>query len=324
MDIIEPTGELEPEEPIKIKHLVISGGGSFGFSVYKVLKESNLAKRWNFADIETIFATSAGTIIAVILALQYDWEIIDDFLLKRPWGSVFQITPDSFLSAYSNRGLFNKSQIENTFAPLFGGKDIPLNITLQGFYERTQIELHFFATELNRGLSTDVDLSHLSHPDWLLIDAVYCSCCIPGIFQPFIQDDNCFVDGGVFLNYPIRPCLDRIGKENKKAVLGFKRQTIQESISRTVNTETTLLDTVMIFFNKMMERALMEDEREQQNIQEIVVDALPFSITELLLSINSEKERNRLFEMGVQSWKKHLLKMNEKVGEVGDDDVEKI
>ena len=296
--------------PNTIKHLVISGGGVFGFSAYTTVRESNLAGMWNIDNIETVFATSAGAIIAVILALRYDWTTIDDFLLKRPWGAVFQINPNCVLSAFSNRGLFDKTQIENVFAPLFGGKDIPLNITLQGFYERTHIELHFFATEINEGLSTDVDFSHLSHPEWSLLEAIYCSCCIPGVFQPFIKGENCFVDGGVFLNYPMKPCLERVGQEQEQTILGFKRQVKQQVVSRKVNTETTLLDTVMIFINKMMERALTEEEPNRK-FQEICVDAFPFSITELFLAINSEKERNRLFEIGVQSWRKYQGSMEE-------------
>ena len=303
----EPT--VEPE-PSKIKHLVISGGGTFGLSVYTTIRESNKAGKWNIDDIETIFATSAGAMIAIILALRYDWPTIDDFLLKRPWGSVFQINPNCVLSANSNRGLFDKSQFENVFAPLFGGRDIPMDITLQGFYEKTQIELHFFATELNKGLSSDVDFSHKTHPDWSLIEAVYCSSCIPGIFQPFIKDDKCFVDGGVFLNYPIRPCLEHVGQENGHTILGFKRQINKQSVARMINTETTLLDTVMIFINKIMERVLA-DETPNKDVQEISIDAIPFSITQLFLSLNSEKERNELFEIGIEAWRTYQSKMDE-------------
>lgn len=299
------------EEPDnKIKHLVISGGGTIGFSIYTAIRESNKAGYWKLGDLETIFATSAGGIMAVMLVLQYDWEIIDEFLLKRPWGAVFQINPNCVLSAFNNRGLFDRTQMNDVFAPLFGGKDIPMDITLQGFYERTHVEIHFFATELNGGLSSDVDFSYKTHPDWLLIDALYCSCCIPGLFQPFIRDEKCFVDGGVFLNYPIRPCLDRVGHENGRNVMGFKRNISAEFMNRRVNAETTLLDTVMIFINKMMERALVE-ETPYEDVQEICVDCLPLSITELFLAFNSEKERNRLFEIGVECWRKYQASMEE-------------
>lgn len=291
------------EETVKIKHLVISGGGAYGFSAYAAIRESNRAKLWNIDDIETIYGTSAGSIISVMLALRYDWDTMDDFLLKRPWGSVFQIIPDIVLSVYSNRGLFDKTHMENVFSPLFGGKDIPLDITLQGFYEKTGIEIHIFVTEVNGDFSSETDLSYLTHPEWLLLDAVYCSCCIPGFFQPFIKDEKCYIDGGVFMNYPMFPCLKRINSGEEKTILGIKRQETQQGVSQKINTKTTLLEMVMILAEKIMQRALMDES--PQNIREICVEANSFSITGLLLSLNSEKERIRLFETGVQSWEKH-------------------
>lgn len=291
-----------------VQHLVISGGGVVGFSIYTALRESQLAGRWQWPHIKTVYATSAGAMLAVMLSLQYDWSTLDEYLLKRPWNTVFQINPNCILSAFNNRGLFDKSHIEQVFAPLFGGKDLPMNITLQAFYEWSGIELHFFATELNGGLSTDVDFSHLTHPEWPLLDVVYCSSCIPGIFQPFIKDGNCFVDGGVFLNYPIKPCLARVGYENGQHIMGFKREVSQQFVDRKIGTDTTLLDTVTIFINKMMERALAE-ETPHPDVQEVRIDCLPMSIAELISVVNSEKERVRLFDFGVQSWRNYCHKI---------------
>lgn len=303
----EPVATESPENKnvSAIKHLVISGGGVVGFSIYAALRESYLAGFWRHEHLETIYATSVGSILAVILCLQYDWKVIDDYLLLRPWNTVFQINPNCILSAFHNRGLFDKTQIDQIFTPLFGGKDVAMNITLREFYEWSRIELHFFATEINDGLSTDVDFSHVTHPDWPLLDAVYCSCCIPGIFQPFIKDNNCFVDGGVFLNYPIKPCLTRVGYKNGHHVMGFKREVSQQFIHRKVGTDTTLLDTVTIFINKMMERALAE-ETPHPDVKEVSIDSFPLSFAELISVANSEKERQRLCDLGIQSWKKYV------------------
>ena len=50
-----------------IKHLVISGGGAAGFSYYGVLKQTQLKGLWKLEDIQSIYATSAGAILAVII-----------------------------------------------------------------------------------------------------------------------------------------------------------------------------------------------------------------------------------------------------------------
>ena len=56
-----------------------------------MLRECHNRKLWKLEDIETIYGTSVGSIIAVILALDYDWDTLDDYLIKRPWNNVFNL-----------------------------------------------------------------------------------------------------------------------------------------------------------------------------------------------------------------------------------------
>ena len=70
--------------------------------------------------------------------------------------------------------------IEEIFVPLFSGKDISIDITLQDFYDITKKEIHIFTTDVMR--FEVVDISYKTHPDWKLIDAVYASSSIPIIF----------------------------------------------------------------------------------------------------------------------------------------------
>ena len=127
-----------------IKHLVISGGGAAGFSYYGVLKQTQIRGLWNTENIKSIYATSAGTIIAVILSLGYDWNTIDDYIVKRPWHKVFKFELSMGLKSILNQGIFDINVLQETFKPLFKGKDIPIDISLLDFYERTNKEIHFF------------------------------------------------------------------------------------------------------------------------------------------------------------------------------------
>jgi len=52
-----------------IKHLVIPGGGPVGLKALGALQYLEQNGFWNIADIETIYATSAGAIISVLLTL---------------------------------------------------------------------------------------------------------------------------------------------------------------------------------------------------------------------------------------------------------------
>ena len=84
-------------------------------------------------------------------------------------------------------------------------KDLTLNVTLQEFYDFCKIDLHIFTFELNEFKT--VELSHTSHPDMLLVDALTMSSSLPGIFIPTIKDNKCYIDGGVIDNYPLNYCL---------------------------------------------------------------------------------------------------------------------
>ena len=75
--------------PPTIKHLVISSGGPAGFTMYGALRYLNKEDVWNINNIKTMYCTSVGTCIATLLALNYDWDTIDNFLLKRPWSKIY-------------------------------------------------------------------------------------------------------------------------------------------------------------------------------------------------------------------------------------------
>jgi hypothetical protein len=100
---MEKTEEKESQESIsnlpKIKYLVLSGGGSIGFSMYGILRESNKRGCWNIQNIEKIYATSVGTIIAVMISLNYDWDTLDDYLIYRPWQDIFKFDMYSFINS---------------------------------------------------------------------------------------------------------------------------------------------------------------------------------------------------------------------------------
>jgi len=103
------------ESPKKIKHIVCSGGGITGFAFYGILREANRAGMWNFDDIETFYGTSVGSVLAVMMSLNYDWQTMDDFLIKRPWNNVFSFNMYPLVEAISKRGLFDVKSIEETF-----------------------------------------------------------------------------------------------------------------------------------------------------------------------------------------------------------------
>ena len=189
-----------------IKHLVISGGGATGLSYYGALKQTNKEGKWNIENITSIYACSVGSMIAVILALRYEWTMIDNYLINKPWEDVFVINLEVIWSAIESGGIYNRDIIDKIFVSLLEGKGLSLTTTLLEFYQLTNIELYIFTTALPS--FTSMHLSHKTHPDMPLLDAVYASCSIPLLFIPLIKFDQFLVDGGIMANNPINTCVD--------------------------------------------------------------------------------------------------------------------
>ena len=193
------------QEKPNIQHIVISGGCVWGLYEYGALKELHNKGFWNINHIKSIYGTSVGAFIAVILALKIEFETIDTYFIGRPWMQVFKQNSYNLLEIYNNCGLLNLNVFYDTFSPLFKSCDMEPSITMQEFYLKTGIEIHIYVTELNA--FEPMDIYYKTHPDWSVIEAVYASCSIPTLFSPIIKYSKCYIDGGFFYNYPLRKCL---------------------------------------------------------------------------------------------------------------------
>jgi predicted acylesterase/phospholipase RssA len=199
-----------------IKHLVLSGGGPVGIMYLGAIEYLHDEGFLKIEEIESIYATSIGTMIAVFISLNYDWETLNKYVIERPWNDVFKISAKQIMDAYSNKGVFDIKPIEKTFKPLLEAKDLSLSITLKEFYEHVKKDLYFYAFDLN-SYST-IEISHKNYPNLSLVKAIYMSCTLPGIFIPTFLNDMCIIDGAPLANFPINYCLR---DHDKDEILGF-------------------------------------------------------------------------------------------------------
>lgn len=212
--------ETSSSLPSPIRHLVISGGGPIAFRFLGVFQQLCETGHLNIETIESIYATSAGGIIAILLCLlaldirltnsdsvgekvddqstatptqpNITWQVIADYFVERPWQYLFQLTGKQFISSYQQKGLYNRTIPENIFCPLFSLLDLQVRIiTMREFYLATGIDLHLFSFDLNR--FETVELTHATYPDMLLMDALCMSCALPGVVEPTILKDVVYV-----------------------------------------------------------------------------------------------------------------------------------
>ncbi len=285
-----------------IKHLVISGGGPVFFKSVGAVQELERTGIWNINEIESIYGTSAGALLAVILCLKFnDWSIINDYVIKRPWHEAIKIDVQTIFDSYTKRGLFDGKIFETIFKPLFAAKDISLHVTLKEFYEITKIELHLFAFEIN-GFKEE-DISYLTHPDLHLLTAIQMTSALPIIISPVCINNKCYVDGGIVSNYPLNNCIDH-GK-NPAEILSFKNNYLNIDQYK-ITEKSTLLDYMVSFIYKMITH-LSTEETQQKVPNEVTYDTNMMNIEHFQSVLIDMEHRKTLIKDGVEAAQKFLL-----------------
>ena len=189
-----------------IKYIVLSGGGpALGLLEYGVIKELSKKNILKYENIKSLYCTSVGSIIGLIYTLNYDWEWIDDFLIKRPWEKLINFDTSDYLNIFNTKGILDESFLLNCLKPLLLGKDLNINITLKELYEYSKINLYFYTTELNN--FNKIEISHKSYPNLSVIKALTMSSSVPFLFKPVYYNNNYYLDGGICINTPINECL---------------------------------------------------------------------------------------------------------------------
>ena len=298
-----------------IKHIVISSGGPAGHMMYSILRTLNLDGFWDINNIKTIYGSSIGTFIAIILALRYEWNIMDDYLIKRPWEKIYAVSSndhdytstlasasstisdaktklDYVFKLYKNHGLYGLKEFTEMLRPALQGKDVSVNVTFQEFYEKTGIELHFIVTELNKFQT--IDFSHKTHPTQPLIEACYMSCCYPFGFTPIYRNGCCYIDGGVINDYPVNECI-RDQKCALSEILGIKM--LWERKPANLTEKSSVLQFISTFFNQIKGN-LFENRATKPIPNEVVCVSKVFSAQDWMNWMKDENYRRELVLRG--------------------------
>lgn len=253
---------------MNIKNLVLSGGGVGGFNMYGAIKNMIEKEYLDFNKIEKIYCVSVGAIIAVIFSLRLENQIIDDYLIERPWHKYINIKANNILNIWRDKGIFDKSLINTIIKPLLQSKGIDENITLKDFYLNTKIEIYMFTVNINTVLPEKIKISHINYPDLELCTALAMTSCVPIAFKPIYYDDKCFIDGGIIDNFPLGEFLnDHIDISNiENEILCFKIKSNNEK--KKITQDSNLLDYLFTLISSL--RILSINKSESYSINNIV------------------------------------------------------
>ncbi len=334
---------MENNTDSSIQHIILSGGGHVMFQEYAILRDSNLAGFWNFKNLKSVYGTSAGAIIGLYLALisifdaeqstiEKEWEILDNYLINRPWQNLFKIDLLTIIQSINKEGILSENVATEIFAPIFKAKDLSPNINMIDLYNITNIELHFFTVDMDR--FEIVDISHRTHPEWSVVSAVYASSCLPILFSPYKKDGRMYTDGGVLINYPLSQFLKNNPEVKSEEIFAIKivynsspniKKEITESredsenkslteyeYDSTENKPTYIYDSILKILMKMFEFI-----EKHNNIthgfclkNEISIYGEYSNILyDIYLASNFSEERKKLIAMGSELWKEFLEKI---------------
>jgi predicted acylesterase/phospholipase RssA len=284
----------------QIEHLVLSGGSIYVYSMYAVLRELFLHQYLNLTKIKTIYGTSCGAMVSVMIGLKYDWHEMDKYILSRPM-DMYKIDIYRILQLHKKTGIFSKSAFEILLSSLFLAKNLTLDMTLEEFYQYNGIEIHMFATQVN-GMHP-VDISYKTHPSWKVIEAVYASCAIPVIFEPFLKDGNIYCDGFIFRGYPLQPCLQNEVVDYEK-VLSIQCKNTNLLDKDTENDPPPMIyltDYMNIFFQYLYKFYLKYSYEclRERKVKDIIIEQKLYHLYDFNKVVSIES-RKTLFQYGLQ------------------------
>lgn len=290
--------EQKNDNSRKIKHIVISGGAEWGFMGFGILYQAIECGFLHMDDIKSLYMCSVGSIIGCMMSLKIDHGIIHDYLIKRPWETVCKQNKYSILELFDSKGLIHRGFFEKMFSPLLKSVDLDVNITLGELYDYNGIDIHIFTTEINKFVI--VDLSHTTHPEWRLIDAIYASCSIPLVFSPMIIDEECYMDGGILLNYPICECLNEV--EETTEVFGISlgnNYTVDMKVTATSN----IFDAASIILSKIVTHYKLFSNDNTQKIAYQIQCIQNTTIENFMNALYNKECRRSLIYDGIERMK---------------------
>lgn len=176
---------------LPFRKLALGGGGAKGVLQIGALRE--LAKYQALEFPDGVYGCSIGSIVAACICFRIPLD--DKFVKELTSGiSYSKVLPkptfQDLTSIFASKGMFDMKQFEEVIIDWFSRFDIDIRNKRIG---DTDIPLYIVSSNITKGVPT---IFSKSVP---ILDALKCSCCIPGVFKPQELYGQLYVDGGLFL-----------------------------------------------------------------------------------------------------------------------------
>jgi patatin-like phospholipase/acyl hydrolase len=183
--------------PKKYTKLVLAGGGTLGYSYIGVLKK--LEELSIIKDIDSIVATSIGSIIALFIILGYSSTELEDIFTEYNYKINNDIKIKNFIEKF---GFNDGENILKLLKIFLKNKKFNENVTFEQLFKKTGKNLIVTACNINKAKTVFFD--RINYPNMPCIIAIRASISVPFVFTPLEYLGDLYIDGGLTSNIPIK------------------------------------------------------------------------------------------------------------------------
>jgi NTE family protein len=275
--------------------MVIAGGAMKVMSVIGIIKY--LEEKRMMSSIKNFVGTSAGSIISLLLCLGYTSEEIKRHVLEAVQDKTLTtFEADGIFDMFSTYGINSGESLENLFNKLIYKKYKTTNMTFIDLAKVSGKNLVVCVSNLSKEKHEFFNVDNT--PNYSVAQAVRISCSIPILFCPVNIDDNLYLDGGIYNNFPI----DYFTDNHLRDIL---------AINITVTNyqkHDNFLQYVRYIFNSLIEKFHKKSVNiEEQNVITLEFDDDDgwFTFSEVKFTLTKEL-LEKYIEMGYQAVLTHL------------------
>lgn len=195
-----------------IDTIIFSGGAIKGIGFVGCIKAlSKYEYLFQIDKINNYIGTSAGSIIATMMAIGYTIEQIEEIIIKINFNDVININYDkicdNILELINKNGIIDGDKFEKTIRIIIE-KITNKDLTFLELYQIYNKKLTINSVSIN-DKETEY-FNYINTPHLNISKAVRMSCSIPILFQPYRYNDKLYVDGGLIDSI----CIDQIETKN--------------------------------------------------------------------------------------------------------------
>jgi hypothetical protein len=186
-----------------IEFMAFSAGGMNGATYFGVLQALQEDSVWQekLKQIKGVAGTSIGCMIALAIVLEMNYSTLMEILLPT-FSNFSNVVPLLDISSLiSNYGFDTGEHLKKAIRTVLNANGLSEHITFKHLYQYYPKELVCVATDMKESSATYFSVK--SHPDMLIVDAMFMSMCVPFLFTPVKYNDRLYVDGVLVMHIPM-------------------------------------------------------------------------------------------------------------------------